>query len=139
MRPSASTRAWFLQTALAGETTKQLPMMVPPPTTCGLLPRTRVSMPIGPHLWGRLISSASIDGIHLCDPFGWGLPHLIRLGLLEASSPARRALMMNFTRHHRSYLVGAQCIGAPPIYRPGERSDGPLADNELSRTKPAMS
>ena len=88
-------------------------------------------MPIGPRLWGRLISSAPIDGIHLCDPFGWGLPHLIRLGLLEASSPARRALIMNFTNQDRSYPVGAQFIGAPPIYRPGEGIDEPLANNEV--------
>jgi len=35
---------------------------------------------------------------------------------------------MNSTKPHRSYAVGAQFIGAPPIYRPGERIDGPLAD-----------
>ncbi len=39
--------------------------------------------------------------------------------------------IMNFTKHHRSCPVGAQFIGAPPIYRPGERIDGPLADNEF--------
>jgi hypothetical protein len=26
--------------------------------------------------------------------------------------------IINFTKHHRSSLVGAQFIGAPPIYRP---------------------
>jgi len=31
--------------------------------------------------------------------------------------------MMKFNKQHRSYSVGA-----PPIYRPGERIDGPLAD-----------
>src|SRR5258708_32446597 len=36
--------------------------------------------------------------------------------------------MMKFNKRHRSYPVGAQFIGAPPIYRPGERIDGPLAD-----------
>jgi hypothetical protein len=38
---------------------------------------------------------------------------------------------MIFTKQHRQYVVGAQFIGAPPIYRPGERIDGPLADNEV--------
>jgi hypothetical protein len=37
---------------------------------------------------------------------------------------------MKFNKHHRSYPVGAQFIGAPPIYRPGERIDAPLADND---------
>jgi hypothetical protein len=35
---------------------------------------------------------------------------------------------MKFNKHHREYPVGAQFIGAPPIYRPGEHIDGPLAD-----------
>src|SRR5713226_8817548 len=37
---------------------------------------------------------------------------------------------MSFTNQHREYPVGAQFIGASPIYRPGEGIDGPLADNE---------
>jgi hypothetical protein len=35
---------------------------------------------------------------------------------------------MKFTKQHLSYLVGAQLIGAPPIYRPGKRFTAPLAD-----------
>jgi hypothetical protein len=35
---------------------------------------------------------------------------------------------MNFNKPHRSYLVGAQFIGAPPIHRPEKGIDGPLAD-----------
>jgi len=35
---------------------------------------------------------------------------------------------MKFNKHHREYPVGAQFIGASPIYRPGERINGPLAD-----------
>src|SRR6266446_5817388 len=42
---------------------------------------------------------------------------------------------MKFNKQHRPYLVGAQFIGAPPIYRPGERIDGPLADKEFFQSK----
>jgi len=41
--------------------------------------------------------------------------------------------MKKFTKHHWEYPVGAQFIGAPPIYRPGERIDGPLADKSALR------
>jgi len=35
---------------------------------------------------------------------------------------------MKFTKQHRSYLVGAQFIGAPPMYRPMARRCPPQAD-----------
>src|SRR6266851_2747193 len=60
---------------------------------------------------------------------------LARVGLVKASSSVRRALIMKFTNQHRPYLVGAQFIGAPPIYRPGAGIDGPLADNEFYQPK----
>src|SRR5260370_37382532 len=39
--------------------------------------------------------------------------------------------MMNFNDQDRSYPVGAQCIGAPPIYRPMACRCAPQADNEF--------
>jgi hypothetical protein len=35
---------------------------------------------------------------------------------------------MNVTKQHHYHLVGAQFIGAPPIYRPGKPIAEPLAD-----------
>jgi hypothetical protein len=40
---------------------------------------------------------------------------------------------MKFHKHHREYPVGAQFIGAPPMYRPGEHIDGPVADTSAVR------
>jgi len=45
----------------------------------------------------------------------------------------RHFLLMKFNRQHRQYPLGAQCIGTPPIYRPGERIDEPLADKSAVR------
>ncbi len=42
---------------------------------------------------------------------------------------------MSFNKQDREYPVGAQFIGAPPIYRPGERIDGPLADKSAVCTE----
>src|SRR5216683_1628515 len=39
--------------------------------------------------------------------------------------------IMSFTNQDRSYPVGAQFIGAPPIYRPMARRCAPQADNEF--------
>src|SRR5713226_7582382 len=41
---------------------------------------------------------------------------------------------MKFTKQHRSYLVGAQFIGAPPIYRPMARRCAPQADKSAMCT-----
>src|SRR5713226_5327132 len=50
-------------------------------------------------------------------------PPLVPTGPWAASTSM--AMIPRFGRQHS---VGAQFIGAPPIYRPGERIDGPLAD-----------
>jgi hypothetical protein len=50
----------------------------------------------------------------------WVLPH--------PSEP-----MMMFHTQDQSYPVGAQFIGAPPIYRPLEGIDGPVADKSAVR------
>jgi hypothetical protein len=42
-------------------------------------------------------------------------------------------LIIHFTKHHPVIPVGAQFIGAPPIYRPVERIDGLLADKSAMR------
>src|SRR5712664_1938748 len=42
--------------------------------------------------------------------------------------------IMKFNKQHREYPVGAQFIGASPIYRPVERIDGPLADKSAMCT-----
>jgi hypothetical protein len=41
--------------------------------------------------------------------------------------------ILKFTKHHPVIPVGAQFIGAPPIYRPVERIDGLLADKSAMR------
>src|SRR6266852_7442102 len=41
---------------------------------------------------------------------------------------------MSFTNQDREYPVGAQFIGAPTIYRPGEGIDRPLADKSAMGT-----
>jgi hypothetical protein len=46
---------------------------------------------------------------------------------------------MKFNKHQREYPVGGAFMPAPPIYRPGERIDGPLADTEDERPKPVVS
>jgi hypothetical protein len=40
---------------------------------------------------------------------------------------------MKFTQQYREYLVGGAFMPAPPMYRPGERLDGPLADTSALR------
>ena len=46
--------------------------------------------------------------------------------------------IMSFHTQDRSFPVGAQLIGAPPIYRPGAGIHGPLADNEFSHPTSAQ-
>ncbi len=46
--------------------------------------------------------------------------------------------MMSFTNQDREYHVGAQFIGAPPMYRPGEGIDGPLAANDFYQPRPVI-
>ena len=50
----------------------------------------------------------------------------------------RRSPIMKFHDQNRSYPVGAQFIGAPPMYRPLEGIDEPLADNDFSRSRSVM-
>ncbi len=60
---------------------------------------------------------------------------IIRLQrLAQQREDVKKNLVSNygtFVGWLRSYPVGAQFIGAPPIYRPGARIDGPVADKEV--------
>jgi hypothetical protein len=40
---------------------------------------------------------------------------------------------MKFHKHQRKYPVGGAFMPAPPMYRPGERIDKPLADTSAVR------
>src|SRR5215469_10545557 len=65
---------------------------------------------------------------------------LVERGQLGCDRPSLRARpQRSLTPGTRLDPVGAQFIGAPPIYRPGERIDRPLADHEFSRPKPVWS